>query len=113
MKLINKFSFVLLFAFLVTNLSAQRFKIVEGNLSFLKGETSINLEYTYDGMSVGKYATEKEYVDSKVSEYNTKKPGKGDSWARSWVADRTMRFQPSVKELFEQYSTLNINPNAK
>ena len=64
-------------------------------------------------MSVGKFATEKEYVDSKISDYNTKKPGKGDSWAKAWTADRTIRFQPSFKELFEQYSSFIVKPTSK
>jgi len=113
MKLIKKITSILFLAFVVTNLSAQRFKIVEGDLSFLRGETSINVEYAYDGMSVGKFATEKEYVDSKISDYNSKKPGKGDAWAKAWVADRTTRFQPSFKELFEQYSGLSVRPTSK
>jgi len=113
MKLIKKITSILFLAFVVTNLSAQRFKIVEGDLSFLRGETSINVEYAYDGMSVGKFATEKEYVDSKISDYNSKKPGKGDAWAKAWVADRTTRFQPSFKELFEQYSGLSVRQTSK
>ena len=113
MKFIKKVAPFLFFAFVVTNLSAQKIKIVEGDLSSLKGETGINVEYVYDGMSVGKFATEKEYVDTKVSDYNAKKPGKGDAWAKAWVADRTTRFQSSFKELFEEYSGMSIRPASK
>jgi len=34
---------------------AQKIKLTEGNVSALKGQNSVNLEFTYDRVSVGKY----------------------------------------------------------
>jgi hypothetical protein len=79
---------------------AQKIKLVEGNLSALKGQKSINLELTYEGVRVGKYANEKEYIEKKKGEYNKKEPGKGDAWEKSWFSDRTGRFEPRFVESF-------------
>ena len=79
---------------------AQKIKLVEGNLSALKGQKSINLELTYEGVRVGKYADEKEYIEKKKGEYNKKEPGKGDQWEKDWHADRKGRFEPRYVESF-------------
>ena len=34
---------------------AQKLKLTDGDLSVLKDETSINFEFTYDNMAVGKF----------------------------------------------------------
>ncbi len=74
---------------------AQKIKLVEGSDSALKGQHSINLEFTYDGITIGKQMlNEKEYIDKKKGEYNAKEPGKGDTWEMKWYADRKDRFEP-------------------
>lgn len=87
---------------------AQHIKLIEGDLSPLKGQTSINTEFTYDNMSVGKFKTEAEYVSKKKDEYNKKEPGKGDKWAQDWVADRTGNFDRKFNELFEKHSNIRV-----
>ncbi len=52
-----------------------------GSLDFLKGETQVNVEYSYDGMRVSKFATEQEYLDKKTAEYNAK-----EAWPRRPLA---------------------------
>jgi len=79
---------VLALVFFSINTNDQKIKTIEGDLSVLKNETTINVEFLYDGMSVGSYADEKEYIKKKTQEYNTKEPGRGDSWAKLWVSDR-------------------------
>ena len=69
---------VLLFAGTV---SAQKIKVISGDIAVLKTETSLNTEFTYDAnIQVGK-KTEKTYVAEKKSELNKKEPGRGDMWA--------------------------------
>ena len=63
----------------VSPLAAQSLKLESGTLEFLKGEKSLNVEYVYDGLTVGKLA-EKDYIEKKVAEYNTKEAGTGDKW---------------------------------
>lgn len=99
-----------LFSFTV---SAQRIKLTTGDLSLLKNETAINLEFTYDNMSVGKFKNEQDYLDKKTAEYNKKEPGRGDNWAKSWANDRQARFEPKFIELFTKHSDMNESKKAK
>lgn len=88
--------------FLAGNIQAQRIKLVDGNLKFLKSVKDINLQYTYDDMKVGKYS-EAEYIAKKTEEYNKKEAGRGDKWAKMWTEDRENRFEPKFEELFNKY----------
>jgi hypothetical protein len=74
-----------------------------GSLVFLKGETQVNVEYSYEGMSVGKFANERDYLDKKTAEYNQKEDGRGDRWRQSWVDDRAQKFQPKFEELLNRH----------
>lgn len=102
----NFISLSLVVAITISSLtaSAQRIKLESGDLSALASEKEINTEFVYDGMSVGKFKTEAEYVAKKTEEYNKKEPGRGDNWAKSWVADRENRFHPKFNELFGRES---------
>ncbi len=113
MKVITVFLASITFLFLTIPSNAQRIKTVEGDLSVLKNETAINVEFTYDNMSVGKYDKESEYLEKKKTEYNSKEPGRGDSWARNWVADRKANFEPKFNDLFEKSSGMTIKSDAK
>lgn len=93
--------------------TAQKIKLVNGDLAPLKGETSINFEFTYDNMAVGKFDTEKEYIEKKTADYNKKEDGKGDAWAKSWVNDRQARFEPKFIELFTKTSEMTESKTAK
>ena len=79
---------------------SQKIRLVEGNSDVLKGQTAINFEFVYDGVKVGKYATEQEYIDRKKADYNEKEKGKGDEWEKNWFADRKARFEPRFVESF-------------
>jgi hypothetical protein len=98
----NFISLSLVLAITISSLtaSAQRIKLESGDISALAGEKEINTEFVYDGMSVGKFKTEAEYVAKKTEEYNKKESGRGDNWAKSWVADRESRFDPKFNEFF-------------
>jgi hypothetical protein len=92
---------------------AQRIRIKEGDLSPLKGEKSINAEFTYEDLKVGKFNNEQDYINKKTEEYNKKEAGKGDHWAKEWVADRKNRFEPKFIELFEKYSDMTVSTAKK
>lgn len=113
MKLISNCVVLLTLVFFSVNTNAQKIKTTEGDLSVLKNESTINVEFIYDGMSVGKFANEKEYIQTKTEEYNKKEPGRGDSWAKNWVTDRTSRFQPKFIELFQENSNMTVKADAK
>lgn len=93
--------------------SAQKLKLTDGDLSAVKGETALNFEFTYDNMAVGKFDTEKEYIDKKTEEYNKKEPGRGDNWSKNWVGDRKQQFEPKFIELFTKASDMSESKTAK
>lgn len=99
--------------FVSVQANAQKVKTVSGDENILKSETSVNIEFTYDNISVGKYKTEQEYITDKTAEYNKKEPGKGDSWAISWKNDRQSRYEPKFIELFKINTGMSVITDAK
>lgn len=93
--------------------NAQKVKNTSGNADILKPETSINIEFNYDNISVGKYKNEQEYITAKTEEYNKKEPGKGDTWAASWKNDKQSRFEPKFLDLFKINSGMSVITEAK
>ncbi len=93
--------------------NAQKIKKTSGNDDILKPETSINIEFNYDDLSVGKYKSEQEYITAKTEEYNSKEAGKGDSWAASWKNDKESRFEPKFLDLFKEHSGMTVEKGAK
>jgi len=88
----------LVFAF---NMQAQKIKLVDGDLKFLKGQDEIGVKFTYDeNMKVGA-GTEAEYIDKKMTEADEKEPGAGEKWKAAWYGDRTDHYQPKFIDLFE------------
>ncbi|MDR2621175.1 MAG: hypothetical protein LBC48_01175 [Dysgonamonadaceae bacterium] len=90
---------VLLFIALSANVVfAQKIKVTSGKIDFLKSETIIDVEFTYNDLKVGKL-TEEEYIQKKRGD-------KGDNfetWIQSWTSDREARYEPKFKELFDKY----------
>lgn len=113
MKTIKSVLLLTIAATLSLQVSAQKIKKLEGSLDPLKKETSINVEFTYDNMSVGKYKKEQDYIDAKKEEYNKKEPGKGDNWAKSWINDRETRFEPDFIKLFSETSSMQVSDKGK
>jgi hypothetical protein len=91
---------------------SQRVRLTEGRFDFLKSERSVNIDFSYENMGVGKFS-EEDYVSKKVEEYNKKEPGRGDNWAKSWVADRQYRFEPKFLELFDKYAEISVRKDSK
>jgi hypothetical protein len=83
---------------------AQEITLVKGSFKILIDEKTVDLEFTYDSLQVGKYKNESDYVKKKVSEINKKYPGKGDSWALQWTAQRKEYFEPWFIKAFKASS---------
>lgn len=94
--------FTILFFVFQTSFAQRGVDLRSGDVSVLSGEKTVNVQYDYSEFGVGKFATEKEYLDKKSAEYNAKEPGKGDEWKKSWVADRKNRYEPKFEELFNK-----------
>ena len=86
---------------------SQKIKLIEGDLSSLKGQKGIKTEFKYDDMAVGKFPKEEDYIAKKKSELNEKEAGRGDAWEKSWKSDRQERFEPQFRELFSKHSGLS------
>lgn len=101
----KKFIYAAVVAFAAIGASdsfAQRVDLRSGDVAVLSGQKIVNIEYDYSEFGVGKFATEKEYLDKKSAEYNAKEEGKGDTWKKAWVDDRKNRFEPKFEELFNK-----------
>lgn len=92
---------------------AQKIKTTSGDDNILKNETTVNIEFVYENMSVGKYDKEADYIKAKTDEYNKKEPGRGDSWAKSWVNDRESRYEPRFINEFQDATNMTVKKDAK
>lgn len=99
-------SFIMLICLSVTGYS-QKIKLIEGDVSVLKGQKSVTTEFIYDDMSVGKFPKEADYVAQKKKDLNAKETGRGDKWEQTWVSDRKERFEPQFRELFSKYAEVS------
>ena len=71
---------------------AQEVDLTKGDLSILKGETSVNFEFTYEKMAVGDFSKEADYIKKRVEEENKKDPPNGDNWKREWEEQKVNYF---------------------
>mgnify|MGYP001796090086 CR=1 FL=1 len=92
---------------------AQEVDLTKGDLSFLKGETTINIEFSFEKMAVGDFSKEADYIKKKIEEYNTKEAGTGDSWAVKWEDDKKNKFPPKFILGFTNLSTTKVSADAK
>ncbi|WP_143305346.1 hypothetical protein [Chitinophaga vietnamensis] len=106
MKFIPQTAAALLLASFSLTASAQKIKLQSGDPAPLKNEKKINVEFTYDHLSVGKFDNEEDYIKKKTEEYNKKESGKGDEWAKAWVRDRETRYAPKFDSLFSDNSDM-------
>ncbi len=86
---------------------AQKIKLLEGDLKKLKGVKSIQTEFTYSPMTVGKNEDEQAYIAEKKNKLNEKEAGRGDEWEKAWIADRKDRFEPQFRELFSKHAEIS------
>ena len=82
----------------------QEINLEEGSFKILIKEKTIDLQFTYDSLQVGKYKHEADYVQKKVTEMNKKEPGKGDAWALQWTSQRKTNFEPAFIQAFKTES---------
>lgn len=98
---------ILLFAvsFMLVNVTnAQKIKVVDGDLSFLKDLSEISVVFEYpDDIKVGKMS-QQAYIDKKVAEKEKKEAGTGESWKEAYFSDRTDHYEPMFIELFDKYT---------
>jgi hypothetical protein len=85
-------------------------------ISFMKGQKDLNIQYSFDKMVVGNAGLEADYISSKKADYNKKEPGKGDKFEQSWKSAPANTYEPKFEELInKQLNDIGISAaqNAK
>ena len=113
MKIIKACMAITALFFICITVSAQEVDISKGDLAILKGEKTINIEFTYEKMSVGDFSKEADYIKKKTEEYNEKEKGSGYIWATKWEEDKKQKFEPKFILGFTNLSKMTVNKDAK
>ena len=86
--------------------TAQDFQEERGNLSFLKDQKVVNVEFKYDNLRLMKdNVTEKEYVDERREFLNNRNKGEGDNWLKKWEGARETFWEPKFLDLMRRTVT--------
>lgn len=93
--------------------SAQQVDLTRGDLSILKEEKTINIEFTYEKMTVGDDGKEADYIKRKTQENNEKEKGSGEIWARKWEEDKKQKFEPRFILGFTNLSKMTVSKDAR
>ncbi|MGC3944775.1 MAG: hypothetical protein QM762_09660 [Chryseolinea sp.] len=88
--------------------SAQKIKVVEGNLSILKGIKSYDIRFQYDSIIIGTKTSEDDYLAKKKADWNKREAGKGDQFVAMWYDDRKKRYEPEFIKNFEEIGELKL-----
>jgi hypothetical protein len=105
--------FIILFL-ATTSAYSQEVKLIDGDLSFLKGEKTISTKFIYDNVLIGNDGLrEAEYIKRKKSEHEAREPGSGKRWEEAWHSDRYNRFEPIFNEVLQKYSKITPDATAK
>jgi hypothetical protein len=110
----SKFLLTVIFTlFIAMGAAAQQVDLNRGDLSILKTEKSINVEFTYDKMSVGDDGKEANYIKRRKDEMNAKEAGSGDAWAVKWEEDKKQKFEPKFILGFSNLSKMTVSKESK
>ena len=113
MKFLKITVLVLTTLFMCSTSKAQEVDISKGDLVFLKDEKTINIEFTYEKMTVGDDGKEEAYIKRKTAEMNTKEAGTGDAWAVKWQADKAEKYEPKFIAGFTGQIGMTADKGAK
>jgi len=95
-----------LFLCVTLAVTAQDFQEERGNLSFLKDQKVVNVEFKYDNLRLMKdNVTEKEYVDERREFLNNRNKGEGDNWLKKWEGAREAFWEPKFLDLMRRTVT--------
>jgi len=86
--------FLVAFTALTLSVSAQKMKIESGNLSFLKGQTEINVEFDFSNTTFyNEKMSEKDYINKRVKEIGDDKgKAEADKWLEDWNSSKEDSF---------------------
>ncbi len=82
---------------------AQKMKVEKGDLSVLKGQKTVNVEFVYDNLKLFKDdRSEAAYIEERKRELNEKGADKGETWEKKWIASRELIWEPKFMELINR-----------
>ena len=113
MKILKSCLLIVSFLFAGICCFAQEVDLTKGNLAVLKGETTINFEFTYEKMAVGDFSKEADYIKKRTEELNAKEPGTGDKWAVEWAEQKKGYFGEKFILGFTKQNKMTANKEAK
>ena len=113
MKTYKLLSFMIAFILCGSFSSAQEVDITKGNLAVLKGETSINFEFTYEKMAVGDFNKEADYIKKRIEDENAKDPPNGDNWVAQWEEQKKVYFGDKFILGFTKQNKMTVDKTAK
>ena len=93
--------------------NAQEVNLTKGNLEFLKGEKTINVEFVYDKMKIDDYGKEENFVKIKMAEKEAKEPGGGEKWKKEWEDDKKNKFEARFILRFGENGKIAVNKESK
>lgn len=86
---------------LVCGVQAQKLKQT-GDLTALKGQSEVNVEFVYaDDMVVGK-KSEAQYIEESMADREAKTPGDGERWLEGWTGAREKHYHPNFINLLNK-----------
>jgi hypothetical protein len=109
----KKLKLIVLFCFLICSkgIYAQRWGL-DPYLFFLKDQRELNIEFSYDSMTVTtslgslgndlETLLEPEFVAQKSDIFNKRDAGTGDKWTKDWSDARSLYFEPKFEEEFKK-----------
>jgi hypothetical protein len=86
-----------LFLFVVSIASAQRYKVLSGDLKNIKGISEYNVTFDYSDQKVHGFETEEAFLKDKMDKRKNKE-GASERFKKEWYADRENKYEPKFIE---------------
>lgn len=87
-----KTKFLVLVFVCATSLSYSQ-KVISGSFSNLKNITEYNVVFDYDGIMMGKFASEEAFLENRMKKHKNEQSA--ERWKEKWLSDRERKYEPS------------------
>jgi hypothetical protein len=96
----------LILCFLLTQSGFLYAQKIIGDMSFLSGETTLKIGFTYENLIIGDDVPEEKYVAKKVGLWEKKQDGMGQHWENMWVESRETILEPAFRKTIAERTGL-------
>ncbi|NLN32304.1 MAG: hypothetical protein GX159_01745 [Flavobacteriaceae bacterium] len=103
--------FLVAFTALTLSVSAQKMKIESGNLSFLKDQTEINVEFDFSNATFyNEKMSEQDYINKRLKEIGDDKgKAEADKWLEDWNSSKEDSFTEKFITSFNNYGKIQVS----